>query len=347
MICLFICFFFSNSKHYYPTVVDQIFSYQNLSLFLLQGENVTKQDYLTLEEGMNTSKVVVHETKNVNKLLIDNDSDKYVFLMSGEIVKGGQQDRTISEDLILKPKSKNVSIDVFCVESGRWNSRGSESSHRFTSSGSTLSDRSLKFSSRYSSSQHEVWQNVQTFQRKSGEELKFETRSFESPSSLQLTLENTKVKEEVAKYFETLSPAFSNTSNVLGFAFCGYGQISTVEYFGNTFLFSRLQKKLLESAAHEVIAQHQSASALNCSLLDVQLFFEESEAGTEKQKQIGEDLQLYQKETDQSVKFSFFHTTESENPLHVSIYSKRDISLFNSRRSSSFENRDFSQPFDL
>src|SRR4030095_10093981 len=69
---------------------------KNLSLFLIHGKDTIKStNILTLEEAMAQKKVVVHETGNVNQLAIENKSEAIVFIQSGDIVKGGRQDRTM------------------------------------------------------------------------------------------------------------------------------------------------------------------------------------------------------------------------------------------------------------
>jgi len=41
-------------------------------------------------------------------------------IQSGDIVKGGRQDRTMQYDLLVPPKSQKMPLSSFCVESGRW-----------------------------------------------------------------------------------------------------------------------------------------------------------------------------------------------------------------------------------
>ena len=56
----------------------------------------------------------------VNTLLVHNRSEKPLYLMPGEVISGGNQDRTIAEELVIHPSDKPVPVDVFCVEHGRW-----------------------------------------------------------------------------------------------------------------------------------------------------------------------------------------------------------------------------------
>ena len=72
------------------------------------------------------------ETGNVNSLAIENLGDQAVFVQAGDIVKGGQQDRTLTVSLLLPPKSGRVPIASFCVEHGRWSARGGEDARSFS-----------------------------------------------------------------------------------------------------------------------------------------------------------------------------------------------------------------------
>ena len=108
------------------TKVTGPITHGNLSVFVLHGaETLPSRHFLTLQEAFDQKKIVVNETSNVNQLTVENTSpDTEVFLMYGDIVKGGKQDRAIAFDMILPPKSAAVPIGSFCVESGRWRQRG-------------------------------------------------------------------------------------------------------------------------------------------------------------------------------------------------------------------------------
>ncbi|MCH8924227.1 MAG: hypothetical protein IIA67_13890 [Planctomycetes bacterium] len=59
----------------------------------------------------------------VNRLMVINRSEKPLYLMPGEVIVGGRQDRTIGSEIVIQPTGKPVPIDAFCVEQGRWASR--------------------------------------------------------------------------------------------------------------------------------------------------------------------------------------------------------------------------------
>src|SRR5262245_64584891 len=78
------------------------FTHGNLSVFLIHGKGQSSgRPLLTLQEAIAQKKVVVHETGQVNELSVENVSaDADVYIQSGDIVKGGRQDRLISQDFI-------------------------------------------------------------------------------------------------------------------------------------------------------------------------------------------------------------------------------------------------------
>src|SRR6266568_3594143 len=117
----------------------------NLSLFLVHRDQADPAaNYLTLQDAMRQKKVVVDETGHVNVLTIENRGTSDVFIHSGEIVKGGRQDRTIAEDQILQHQSGRMPLDSFCVEPGRWSRRGWESDSSFSGSTWGLASKDLK-----------------------------------------------------------------------------------------------------------------------------------------------------------------------------------------------------------
>ncbi|HMJ46504.1 MAG TPA: DUF6569 family protein, partial [Ferruginibacter sp.] len=76
-----------------------------------------------LQEALQKKKVKITEKKDggeVNSLVIENISADTIIIISGDIVKGGKQDRIVQEDIVLKPKTGKKDMKVFCVESGRW-----------------------------------------------------------------------------------------------------------------------------------------------------------------------------------------------------------------------------------
>lgn len=150
---------------------------------------------------MDAKEVTVKETGSVSKLSIDNNSSHYVFIHSGDIVKGGKQDRTISYDVIIPPKTKNITLESFCVEKGRWKQRSNENVNAFSSNTKMLSSKELKLAAKHEKNQSKVWSKVseqkkflnKNLSEKNGHEVNIAAN--ESNSSLQLALENKELEK--------------------------------------------------------------------------------------------------------------------------------------------------------
>src|SRR5205809_2321996 len=137
------------------------FTRGNLTVFLIHGKDKIKgETFITLQEALVQKKVIVRETRSVNELSIENISSEEVYVQSGDIVKGGQQDRMMAVDLILPPRSGKIGISAFCVENGRWSKRGTEEVTNFGSSANVIAGRDLKLAAKSAESQGEVWRQV-------------------------------------------------------------------------------------------------------------------------------------------------------------------------------------------
>ena len=85
------------------------FVHEHLSLYVVEDpSSKSAGEFITLAEGLAAGTVKVSEKKSaqVNELLIENASDKPCFVQAGDVVKGGQQDRTISRDFGFLPRPR-------------------------------------------------------------------------------------------------------------------------------------------------------------------------------------------------------------------------------------------------
>src|SRR5882672_10881905 len=202
------------------------YTHKNLSIFLVHGKNLIKaKSFLTLQEALVQRKVVVYETKSVNELSIQNFSDEDVYVQSGDIVKGGAQDRMIGVDLIVPPRSGKLPISAFCVEHGRWSGRGTEQSRVFSSSSDAVTTKEIKLAAKRSNSQGEVWQSVTVAQDKLSQNVGTRVNSSVSESSLQLAVENNKVQENAENYVKALGNIADHSDDVIGYVFAINGKV--------------------------------------------------------------------------------------------------------------------------
>ena len=235
--------------------VSASYTYKNLSIFLIHGKDESKKgNILTLQEAMERDLFRVYETSSVNELEVENLSKEFdVFIQSGDIVKGGKQDRILAVSIIIPARSGRVKIDSFCVESGRWTKRGNEDSTKFTSSNDRIVTKELKIAANASRSQAEVWSKVSEAQASLAKNVGGSVTGT-SASSLQLSLEDKKVVANVDEYIKKLGNIVDGKSDVIGYAFSVNGQINSADIYVSNGLFKKLWPKMLKASAIEAVA---------------------------------------------------------------------------------------------
>jgi predicted DNA-binding WGR domain protein len=231
-------------------------THKNLSVYFIHNKaQVKKTEYVPLEEALEKGIVRVNETGDVNNLTAENLSPKYhVFIQSGDIVKGGKQDRTIGQDVVLAPKSGKVPLNAFCVEQGRWETRGREKVQQFSSSNKRLSSKELKIAAKRAKSQGEVWKAVEEEQQKLGRKLGKSVKSEVSDSSLQLTFEDKDLRKASEDYSKAISRMGLKTKDIVGYAYTINGTFNTADIYESNDLFNKIWNKALEAAAYEAVA---------------------------------------------------------------------------------------------
>ena len=239
-------------------------TYKNLSIFLIHGKDESKKgNILTLQEAMERNLFRVYETSEVNELEVENLSKEFdVFIQSGDIVKGGKQDRILAVSIIIPARSGRVKIDSFCVESGRWTKRGNEDSTKFTSSNDRIVTKELKIAANASRSQQEVWNKVSEAKASLGRNVGGSVAG-SSASSLQLSLEDKKVVAKVDEYVQQLRNIVDGKSDVIGYAFAVNGQINSADIYVSNGLFKKLWPKMLKASATEAVAASRGIRLAN------------------------------------------------------------------------------------
>ena len=237
--------------------VSTPYVYKNLTIFLLHGKDQnTKGNVMTLQEAMERNLFRVYETGDVNELEVENLSKEFdVFIQSGDIVKGGKQDRILAVSIIIPARSGRVKIEAFCVESGRWTKRGEEDSAKFNSSNDRIVTKELKIAANASRSQQEVWSQVSEAQARLSKNVGGDVASGSSRSSLQLSLENRKVVATVDEYIRSLSSIINGKSDVIGYAMAINGKINSADVYVSNALFKKVWGKMLKAAATEAVSE--------------------------------------------------------------------------------------------
>jgi hypothetical protein len=294
-------------------------AHDNLAVYFVHGASNAGPVPLTLAEALTAKSVRVLETGRVNELSIENLGDREVFVQSGDIVKGGQQDRVLSVSLVLPPHSGVVPITAFCVEHGRWSKRGYEDARQFDSAATSLPSRAARLAIQppeagllnspvlsyavpaIAEQQSKVWNDVANVQRTLSDKLDQSVASPQSPTSLQLALENEKLKEVQDGYVAALEPAGENASDIIGYAFAVNGRIDSADVYPSNALFRKMWQKLLTANVTEAIAAKSDAAKAAPPSADVAAFLKTAEGGAARKQTLTRSAQLEIRTNDKSV----------------------------------------------
>jgi hypothetical protein len=299
------------------------FTQGNLTVFLIHGKDAIKgQTFITLQEALVQRKVIVRETREVNELSIENISQEEVFVQSGDIVKGGQQDRMLVVDLILPPHSGKIRIAAFCVENGRWSRRGNEEVTTFNSSSNVVASREVKLAAKSRGSQGEVWREVAAAQDKLSANVGGNVKNQASPTSLQLALENKEVQKTAENYIDALSGIVNGKPDVIGYVFAINGKINSADIYASSVLFKKLWPKLLKASAIEAIAELRRGEKFAAPPADAVRGFLDDSRGTETEKDVSPRVQMMTRESSGSVFFETRDRAKSDVWVHRNVIKK-------------------------
>jgi hypothetical protein len=301
------------------------FTHENLSVYFIHGESAKGPVPLTLDEALARGKARLLETGNVQALSIENLGDEEVFIQAGDIVKGGRQDRVLSVSMLLTPRSGAVPISSYCVEAGRWAARGREDATRFSSASSSMPTREGKLAMRAetlrraeaedgpnplsrplsgrASGQGEVWREVAEAQARWSEILGEPVAAAESESSLQLSLENEKLKKVQAEYVSALKPKGEAGEDVVGYAVAVNGRIKSAEIYSSNGLFRKMWNKQLEAGAVEAVGWRDLPKVEAPKLDDVTAFLSDADRGKASTETLNADTQIQVRRAPQAAVF--------------------------------------------
>jgi len=269
--------------------------HNNLAVYFVHGTSAAGPVPLTLQEALAKGNVQVIETGRVNELQIENTGAEQVFIQAGDIVKGGKQDRVLTVSFLLPANSGRLPIASFCVEQGRWSARGKEDTGKFSSAGEAMPSRSALLAmaapppeakaeptrpeasglggpnsaasqrvrreyDEVAKKQREVWDSVAATQKKLSEGLNASVASPQSTTSLQLALENEKLKDARNGYISALQPAGETGSDVVGYVVAINGRMNAANLYPSNALFRKMWSKQLAAVVTEAIGENPGSA---------------------------------------------------------------------------------------
>ena len=237
------------------------------------------------------------------------------------MVKGGRQDRTLSQDVVLPPKSGKIVLDAFCVEQGRWSRRGGEQADKFSSSNKGLSSKRLKLAAKQAKSQQAVWEAVAAEQEKLSRRIGKSVRKPASATSLQLSLEDADVEKQIQEYRRVLLPLGHREKNAIGFAYAINGRFNSADIYGDPGLFQKLWPKLVESAACEALAlRDENPTRLSVDPGDIKSHVVEAMGSAKHKEPSGRATRRLAGETGKS--YAYETKDGEDQTIHLNIIAK-------------------------
>lgn len=264
--------------NYLETVPSaQSYTFQNLRLYPVHAKQSFTNEfksigkYMTLQEAIAKNKVKITENSNsgeVNSLKIENVSNDTIIVITGDVVKGGKQDRIINKDLLLNPKSGKKDLPVYCVESGRWSAGGGAhfSNRNFASASQSRAGAPAEFNGYYNKGsmslrkvvekekdQSKVWQKV--------DEINTSNKTTTNTKTYTALTNSAEFTQKLNKYLAFFKPKFASAPTVIGVVVVSGNKVLGCDMFATHDLFIQQYESLLHSYATEAILNGQPVTA--------------------------------------------------------------------------------------
>ena len=227
------------------------------------------QRYTLFEAGLKKRSLAVREMKGnsnqarVSEVEVRNTGKDPVYLLGGEMILGGKQDRIISRDTVVPGDSKWATVSVFCVERGRWNGGRMK-----FEAGGALADASVRKAA-MGGSQSDVWSEVDKKHVLHGTQSK--------TSTYRRTIQNARVRGKIKPYVRQITAQLPTDRNsIAGLVFAINGRVHVADVFGNPVLFSELSEKLLSSYVLEALGHQVDPNRTPLSADDAGSFLQRS-----------------------------------------------------------------------
>lgn len=203
--------------------------------------------YTSLHQAMLNDKVVITEASTggtVNTLIARNLSTDTLFLMSGEILQGGKQDRVIARDMLIPPGEGRVRIPVFCVEQGRWKYKGQSNDQKF-SEYYGMANEHLRDIIDHRLGQAQVWDEVSKSNKRDG--VNSSTDAYTDHAN------NRAFRRAEQEYVDFFLNLFEQDDTILGVVAITENRVEGADLFINNNLFRQEFQKLIYSYIDEAV----------------------------------------------------------------------------------------------
>jgi len=235
--------YLDNVEIYAPIV------YRRLAVFPVRqrGGERLRGGWLTMDQALSRGDLVVTEKGGggqVPVVTVENRSrGDHIFIMSGELLSGGKQTRTMRQDVVLAP-GQRIDVSVYCVEAHRWQGKSQ------LDAGGSLLPQSIHKELRRGADQSRIWSEVAGNNRALGAENR--------TGSLELALKSTTVRTKLGDVRAKITPEVPRDS--VGFIFVDSGRAVGADFFGRSDLARALLPKLLDAYSVDFVLKRAADS---------------------------------------------------------------------------------------
>ena len=134
-----------------------------------------------------------------------------------------------------------------------------------------------------------------------------------SQTSLQLALENEKLRDLQAAYVKTLEATGNKDDDVVGYVFAINGKLNSGDVYPSNGLFRKMWGKLLRASVTEAIGEKDAGAEPTPSTETVMAFLDAGAKGKSTEKALPADIQL---ETRTGDKALYFETRRNGTWVH-------------------------------
>jgi hypothetical protein len=204
---------------------------------------------LSLRQALSTNQAAITEhrddngrvSQEVNRLTIENFSDQPLYIMSGEVIQGGMQDRVVARDMVIEPRSGAVDVPVYCVEKGRW--EGGKKNEKFKNYHEA--SQHLRKVVDTEANQAAVWNEIAKENKRDRINSRTEAYTAHASSPDYIRREN--------EYLQFFNDKFRNKENIVGIIGATGGVVIGCDIFASSDLFYREYNNLIYAYIDEVL----------------------------------------------------------------------------------------------
>lgn len=181
-------------------------------------------------------KIQEHEQgPTVNTLQAVNTSKDTIYLMQGEVVVGGKQDRILAQDVLVAPGA-TIDIAAFCVEHGRWTEQ--RSGEQFIGTAGVAA-QDVRKAAAVDQEQSKVWEKVAENVAAQG--------AATSTGSYAHLMNDREVQAERARYREKLIGLASSRAGIVGVIAVSGDRVIGCDVMATEEMFRQAYPQLLDA----------------------------------------------------------------------------------------------------